>query len=438
MDFFQELFLPPSADHLHLIKFLLMVIYFIHLPFIALVIGGTFYSLWFNVRDGGRNHPIYGRLAYQVLEALVFNKWAGLVLGVLPLLVIILISGQIFYDAPIAIVPFLSYLTIFTAVGLSLVYAYQASFRWRENNYYLHLLFGVAGLGMLLLAYLLFSGVTSLQLDPGRWFLIRKPTQLLFSWNVMARFVQFTTAALAFSGAAVLFFFFHWQGGRRGLEENYATYLRNFAMGTALFFTLLQPFFLFWNLITLPSISLSEAVFLLAILVIMVLAWVGLKLWRMVQEKTARRGVSVFVLYLLAFVLMVVTDHFALENAIENHSALLISRAEEVQSRLEAEREARRTSAIKVDLELGKKVYLNQCITCHRFDQQVVGPAYNQVLPKYLDRQEELVDFVRKPRKIDPALPPMPQLGLKESEIRSVVAYLLKTFREQQNNSTAK
>ena len=404
----------------------------------ALVLGGTLYSLLFSLRDGGRNHPIYGKFAFDVLDSLIFNKWAGVVLGVLPLLLLILMSGQIFYQASIAIVPFLSYLTLFAVLGLSLVYAFKASFRWQQHNYFLHLVLGAGGLGMLLFAYLIFAATTSLQLDPGRWFLVTRPSQLLFSWNVVARFVQFFTTALAVSGAAILFFFFHWQGGRKNLPEDYARYVRNFGVGTALFFTLLQPFFLFWNLITLPSISLSETVFVLALLILLVLAWLCLKLWRMVQEREIRQGVAVFGLYLLAFLLSIAADHAALENSLENHTAVLSARFEEMKSREEAKREALRVGSLKVDLELGKRIYLNQCVTCHRFDQQIVGPAYNEVLPKYLDRQEALVDFVRKPRKINPALPPMPQLGLKENEIRSVVAYLLKTFREQQNNSSPK
>ncbi len=434
MDFFHELFLLPNAHHLHLIKILLMIVYFVHVPYISLVIGSTLYSLIFLLM-GGESDGRYRLFARHITEELLWGRWAGVILGVLPLLVKILIEGQIFYDAPIPIVPFLSYMTIFAVVGLSLVYAYKAAFRWREVNPLLHLLLGAGGLGLLTIAYLLFAGCTTLELDPGRWFLVKHPSQLFFSWNVVARFVQFFTAALAFSAAAIYFFFFHWQVGRKDMDESYRKLVRGFSLTLAFLFTLIQPVFLLWNLVTLPGISMSLAVFVLAALVIGVLALICLKLWDMLQQPASRHGIVLFALYGVAFVLVVVTDHYARENAIENHTALLTTRAEEILHRLEAEREAMRASSIKVDLELGKQVFDNQCSTCHRFDKQLVGPAYNSVLPKYLEQKEKLIQFIRKPQKINPNLPPMPQLGLKESEIRSVAEFLIQTYQQQHAGS---
>jgi cytochrome c len=89
-------------------------------------------------------------------------------------------------------------------------------------------------------------------------------------------------------------------------------------------------------------------------------------------------------------------------------------------------------AAITVDLGLGKQVYENQCLSCHKFNQKVVGPSYAEVLPKYNGDADALASFIRKPSKVNPEYPPMPQLGLNESEIKSVVAYLFQLEKENQ------
>ena len=129
---------------------------------------------------------------------------------------------------------------------------------------------------------------------------------------------------------------------------------------------------------------------------------------------------------------MIVNDHFARENSIKNHSNLLMVRATEVEAAIDADREALLASSIEPDSILGETVYTKQCNACHRFDQKLVGPPYNEVLPKYLNDPEELANFIRKPEKVNPDYPPMPQLGLTEKEIRSVAAYLIQKFQESQ------
>jgi cytochrome c len=122
---------------------------------------------------------------------------------------------------------------------------------------------------------------------------------------------------------------------------------------------------------------------------------------------------------------MIVNDHEARENSIENHTNLLTSRAEEIKAAIQQEREAAMASSIQPDIKLGEEIYNKQCSACHRFDQRLVGPPYDVVLPKYENNREELIKFIRNPYKIEPDYPPMPKLGLSEKEILSVVEYLL-------------
>jgi cytochrome c551/c552 len=76
--------------------------------------------------------------------------------------------------------------------------------------------------------------------------------------------------------------------------------------------------------------------------------------------------------------------------------------------------------------EKGKAVFESVCSVCHRFDTRLVGPPFNEVVPKYEGNVEGLKGFIRNPVKVNPAYPAMPKHALKEEEIDAVARYLLK------------
>ena len=46
MDFLSQHIIPSSAEHLKLIEFLAILIYTVHLPYVALVMGSTSVAMW--------------------------------------------------------------------------------------------------------------------------------------------------------------------------------------------------------------------------------------------------------------------------------------------------------------------------------------------------------------------------------------------------------
>jgi len=431
MDFLNGFFLPPSADHLHLVKYLILLIYFIHIPFVSLLLGGTFFSIFFRLLAGHETESLYWKLSRDFIETLVFRKTAGIILGVLPILVLTLIEGQVFYDAEIYVVHFLFYTTILVALGITSVYFYQSTFRMADLHPLLQLSSGLGGLLLLLVGYFIFSVNSALVLDPGRWATVTDPTKFLFSWNVIARFVHFICAAFAVSGVAMVFFFFNWKESQKETDESYGNTVLKIGGGIALTFTLLQPLLLFWNLITLPDPALSAAVFANTIIVLFLVLVICLLLIRLLKNAELRLGTNVFVLFVIALVFMIVSDHLAREKSIQNHTRLLVTRAEEISSEIEAERERTRAASIEPDLAVGATVFRNQCSACHGFEQKIVGPPYNAVLSKYQEDPEKLAEFIRNPYKVDESYPAMPKLGLSEKEIKSVVAYLFQEMEKQ-------
>ena len=432
MDFLNEFFLPPSSDHLHLIKYIILLIYFIHIPFISLLLGGTFFSVIFRLLASNNQLTNYWRVSKDFIETLIFPKTAGIILGVIPLFILTLIEGQIFYDADISIVKFMMITTLLVAMGITLVYFYRYTFIMSEIKPNLQLASGIIGLFVLLSGYLIFSAVSALVLDPGRWSVINSISQSLFSWNVIARFLHFLSASLAVSGTALLFFIFNWKELRKDIEPEYSVYLIRLGGGISLGFSLIQPLLLFWNLITLPNPALHNMVFGFSVLGLFLLMFICITLYKLLVDNRIKLGRNAFILFIILLIVMIINDHYARESAIEDHTQLQIIRAEEVQARLEAEHERLIETAVEPDLNIGKQVYNAQCNACHRFKEKLVGPAYNEVLPKYLDRQSDLVDFIRDPYRVDQNYPAMPKLGLSQKEIQSVVAYLFMTLKNNQ------
>jgi len=431
MELLNNFFLPPSSDHLHLVKYLILIVYFIHIPFISLLLGGTMLSVFFRLLaySGSPSHSI--QISRDIVDTLILRKSAGIVLGVLPLVVLLLIEGQIFYDANISVVKFLLYATVLISVGISLAYFYQYSYQMAEVSSLFQLMVGMASLFFLLVGYFIFSVNSALIFDPGRWANVNRPEHFLFSWNVIARFLHFLSASLAVSGLALVFFSFNWKETRREYEPAYASYLQKVGGGVGLGFTLVQPIFIFWNLITLPDPALSMTVFICTLLALLLILFIALRLYHLLVEKQIRQGTISFALFVVVLIIMIVTDHIAREAAIQNHSQLLITRAREIEAELEAKREIEKAAAVQPDLSLGEQVFKTQCTACHRFDQKIVGPPYNSVLGKYENRPEDLIAFVRNPSKVNPEYPAMPKLGLSERDIKSVVAYLLQEWEKQ-------
>jgi cytochrome c len=433
MDFLNNLFLPPSANHLHLVKYIILIIYFIHLPFISLVIGGTFFSFVFRLLSGNDQNSRNWRVSREFINRLVLRKMAGIFLGVLPLIILMLIEGQVFYDADISVVPFMLITNILVATGITLVYFYQYSFRETGISQPVQIAGGALALFFLFTGYFVFSVNSALILDPGRWAIVNSPLKFLFSWNVIARFLHFICAAFAVSGVAMIFFIFNWKESDREKDVEFADYMKKLSGGIAIGFTLIQPLLIFWNLITLPDQALSGAVYLLTVLVMLLLFIITLTLYRLLKESRIKLGNNVFVLFVVTFIVMIVNDHEARENSIENQTRLLTSRAEEVRGAIQQEREAAMATSFKPDIKLGEEIYNKQCSACHRFDQKLVGPAYDSVLPKYENNRDELIKFIRNPYKIEPGYPPMPKLGLSEKEIMSVAEFLLQHEKNKNN-----
>ena len=118
-------------------------------------------------------------------------------------------------------------------------------------------------------------------------------------------------------------------------------------------------------------------------------------------------------------------DRMLQANASRETFAVLASDAEKARNEVVAQREELYSQAMKIDEKMGEKIYNEICTACHSFDQIILGPAFNDVLPKYIEKQDELISFIRNPTKIDPQYTAMPNPGLTTIQTKSVVKFLM-------------
>jgi len=147
----------------------------------------------------------------------------------------------------------------------------------------------------------------------------------------------------------------------------------------------------------------------------------------------ARHVASIFVMFLIVFVLSASFDVRAMANANKEHAVLLEAQSEKKKAEREAEIEA--TLAEQSGSSMGEETFNKVCMQCHRFDTKLVGPPLATKLGSYT--KESLVAFILNPTKKDPAYPPMPNPGLTPAQANAVAEYELSHYKEATGGAPA-
>jgi len=484
MHFLEKFILYPSSEHLLLLKYLLILIFLIHLSFIGIIMGGSLLSVIFNLLGKKKQNQIYLNFASDLINTVAVNKSVGLILGILPLLIITLIYSQILYTLNLPTVNFLLYSLILVSLGFIMLYVYKDTFHKRDTNFIFHIFHGILGILLIYGAYFIFFSSLNLILAPEEWAFIKNPLQLVFYLSGIIRYLFFIISSMAITGGWILFFFFHWPeknlkiefgesispdssppaGGDRGkgeqtimfhphpdplpsrgrekaveslpifrrgidIENSYKRFVKNFSLVLALTATLLQPSLILWNLILLPETALSANVFTCYAILLFLLLLISYILYAMLKNSEIKFNIHVFGLFIFTFLIVIISDQVSSGNAIKEHTLLLTYKADELRNELNLRRMAGIAGETEVSEKKGEFIFNRICSQCHRFDRRLVGPPLDIVLPKYENKKEDLEAFIQSPAKKNPGYPPMPKLGLKEEEIVSVTKYILKRIK---------
>ncbi|UCE05684.1 MAG: hypothetical protein JSW07_19150 [bacterium] len=427
MQSFDQFTLLGTPAHLSLVKILLILMFLLHLPYIGMFIGSSFFSMFFNYSGRRKNNTMHTTFAKDLIDTVAFNKGIGIVLGVLPLLVITLIYSQILYLGNATPLYYLIYSFLPIILGLIFVYIYKYSFNLHKMIF---TLVGVLGALLLIIGYFVFVASITRFHDPEKWKFVTTPVRLLIGWNVIANFLIFLTSSFAITGVGIIFFFFKWSDKLKNADTMYVEYIKKFGLLMALIFTLLIPLFLIWYLINLPDIAFSNTLLIMSIILMLILAYITNLISKMLQQSHTNFGTYAFVLFIMAFLVMILNNGIARENSLREHTKALAIKSEIMLAEILPERAIEEGGGI-TDYAKGEDVFKRVCSSCHRFDQKIVGPPYNTVLSKYEDNIQKLIAFISKPEKVNPDYPPMPNLGLKITEVEAVAGYLLKSYQEE-------
>ena len=445
MDFLNKLVIPLSPEHIQLLHYVLILIFFLFIPFISIVICGTAVSLYYRSKGIKNKNSNYLRFAKEIIKTLTVNKSMGLVLGVLTLLTSILIYIQLLHTANVGTVNYLLLSVIFLIVSLVLIYTYRYSITFTDifdsieefkpsdesvsedinelktGSKRLSIKSGVYGLVFLFIAVWLFIGGVTLAGITKDWNSV-SIISLLFSASVISRLIAFLAAAAAFSGGTILFRYFYWEGGVKNLDDDYRALIKKVGLTLASVGSVILPVFLLTNLLSLPDNSLSSSVFTFTVIALVLIFLSYQLLYVMISSKTVKYSAPVFFIILFTIMSMIVKDQVAMANATKPETLRLKAKYEQVMQKFEAPAKAPKIS--------GMKIYQNICSACHRFDKKLVGPPYEQTLPKYKGNVDKLVTFILNPKQNNPGYPPMPNPGLNRAQAHAVATYILKEVKK--------
>ncbi|HQU70841.1 MAG: hypothetical protein KDI06_01020 [Calditrichaeota bacterium] len=431
MEFLESILLPPRADHVLIAKYIIIVISLFIVPYVSILFGSSLFALGFSVREKIDRKPFFGQFGKDIAETFLGRMVVGFVMGILPIAIIAFCFALVLYGTGFKVTQYFGIILIQAVLMLIASRMFRNSFENRERGFLMHVVWGLATIGLAKVVIYGFVSVITMIYFPEKWPYIDGPMPWTYDWSMAWKFVHFLVAALALTGAAIHFFFLNWEGGKEGLSSEYRDYVRKFGGGVALGLGILQAVFLLLYVATVPVMTKSYAFFFSAMLGVLVMLIASMYLLNILRDRETRFGSHVFVLFLVFFLVLLINDNYARESALHYQNYELAALAAQHELEIETSR-SERGNAAEASVEVGKQIFDTKCIACHRFDQRIVGPPYNDVLPKYDGDLEKLSGFILNPVKVNADYPAMPNQGLKPFEAESAAMYLMEEFKKNQ------
>lgn len=406
--------LMETPENLLLLKGIFLLVLTVHLAFASALTGGTLVSLVFAFFGRQDLVPNYLRLARKLAEVVTLKKSVTITLCLS--LLVALAAAELIYSPEVFSTPVWGALVGVLFFGLALIYFYRHRLLREKSPSAATLVWGAAGLLLVLGVYfLLCSGGALLQM-PHTWPHLSGKPQLALSWTGVANFLEFLFLGLGITGIGMRLF-----AGlsldKDGEDTDYLSAVRKWGTSLGLTVMILLPPLILFDLINLPRFALSVPLFAVTLVALALPALLAMSLVQTGEERS-RRPVKLLMSGALGTLLfLVLMGHTVREQTLADEALPLrqeTSRAEEEPS-----------DASRPMVQKGEEVFDGRCTSCHAFDRRLVGPPLNEVLPKYRDDEEALKDFIRNPVKKNPDYPSMPALELSDQDIEAVTSFLM-------------
>lgn len=412
MEFLKEIALPQSAEHIKLLHYLLVLVLFLFIPFISLHLWGTALSLFFGSKEKEDINPSYRQLSRDILDFTASKKSLGLILGIVPLITAVMLYARLFQSSISPVLEYLAASVVLMFVALIFIYLFSRLFKIAS---------GLLGIFLLFISLWMFTAAISTALFYGFW----APEGLfsaLFSSIVIIRFLLLLVTSLAITGSGLLFAVFYLEKGKGKTDKGYGDFVKGKLVGITLTAILLMPILVFANLIIMPQSFLSGAVFAYVVIGLILLFLALHFLYMIFARFSIKYTALLFFAVLFVVLSILISDQLVINNATKVQSAVLAVEYDKILTDLKGEGGPAVLS--------GKEIYDIRCASCHKFDIKLVGPAHNDVVPKYFGKEDLFIAFIKNPTKVDPNFPPMPNPGLKPAEVKAVADYVLEQVKK--------
>lgn len=434
MEVLNNIALPQSTEHFHLLLFIYNIVQAVLLPYAALLTGALILSVRTERRAGADPYGVAGTLARHLVASVLPSRSFVTFFLLLPAVTVVFILAQVLQGTSALAPGFAAAAAILYTIAAIAGFSYRYTFRIQDlfdgrpeeggvageiaaGARETHRKSGTVAQWTIIPAGFCLSAAVAIGSAPHAWSGIGSVFGALIAPGVWVTWLIFLACAAAMTGAALLFF--RETGPARGLDDAKKESARLLAIRILTGGVLVLPVVLSLHLWILPVAAASGGVYALAALGVLALFGALHAVYASVRLSRPAAGSYALVFVVLATTAIASMDRIALHNATSDHAARLA---------LAYDREA---EALKTALGVGAKpltgedIFNAKCSACHTIDQKKVGPAYRDVLPKYKGKKAEMVGFILNPRKIDPAYPPMPSQGLKPAEADSIATYLL-------------
>ncbi len=447
MDFLDQSVLPQSSQHLVLIRYLLVLSYLIFIPYVSLLFGSLSFSLFFKYRWEKKGSAEDKKFSKSVIDLITSGRGAAIALGIVPLLSSSLGYAQLLHKSGLVVPGFLFLSSILLLISLLLIYTYKYTFHLKDifsyagkerkketgieddiENYsvkagLLHKKSGFYGMVFLVTSLYLYFGALELASDSSRWTDWNGLVGILFSLPALISFIQFIAGSFMITAAFLLYKHYRPNSEAAPQPEIYSALIRSISLNTGLISSVIFALLFTAGILIHPVNSLSFEFFIASTSALILILFTSILYYSMLKESVVKYSSVLIYVILFIFALSVVKDQFAFSTASKYQTAVLDA---EYQAHIKALEEASGTAA-PIN---GADIYNGRCIACHNFDKKIVGPPYNQTMPKYEGKKDLLVKFILNPVKVNPDYPAMPNQGLKPKEAEAVADFLLSTYKK--------
>lgn len=319
MEILEGIIHPQSIQRIELLSYLATISYLILLPYLGLLLSSTLLSCMFNYRGKKYKNAHYIKLSKDLISLPTFNLFASLGIVLLPLLTLMFTYAQIVQSSSQLVFDNLFYLIFLIVPAIFLIYIYKDSFELSDisklvnktkesesdkneefsiyNFATIKLLTNSSRLAFWLLlisSYIFIAGI-SLISDSSRWESVTSLSDMLLNEVAVISFLYFFSVSLALTSVLALYVYFKPGSYHEVSDRKYSDIMKKFFLNTAMIFVLVQPILYAIDVMSVPSVALSNSLFGISIGILIVLLIIVSLLYYMIKEGELKyRGVVLF------------------------------------------------------------------------------------------------------------------------------------------------